>query len=133
MPVNLQQLARNAALRCTLPEPASLPFGLFATPGRAAAGATAIMRACFFHSGSGLQLRPALTLNSNVFIFQRRRSTQTGIGGCPRRKGARKRMHWSLRILLGLFGTVLGLVVMVLLGVTFIVALTYPKLPDLER
>ncbi|MFJ3314209.1 transglycosylase domain-containing protein, partial [Herbaspirillum huttiense] len=41
-------------------------------------------------------------------------------------------MHWSLRILLGLFGTVLGLVVMVLLGVTFIVALTYPKLPDLD-
>jgi penicillin-binding protein 1A len=50
----------------------------------------------------------------------------------PAEKAPRKRMHWSLRILLGLFGTVLGLVVMVLLGVTFIVALTYPKLPDLD-
>ncbi|WP_083893616.1 penicillin-binding protein 1A, partial [Herbaspirillum sp. B65] len=41
-------------------------------------------------------------------------------------------MHWSLRILLGLFGTLFGLIVMALLGVAFIVALTYPKLPDLD-
>jgi hypothetical protein len=89
------------------------------------------MRACFFHS----RLRPALTHISNVFTFQRRRSQESGIGGGPRRPkpaSPRKRMHWSLRILLGLFGTVLGLAVMVLLGVTFIVALTYPKLPDLD-
>ncbi|EIJ45283.1 penicillin-binding 1 (peptidoglycan synthetase) transmembrane protein [Herbaspirillum sp. GW103] len=50
----------------------------------------------------------------------------------PAEKAPRKRLHWSLRIILGLFGTVLGLVVMVILGATFVVALTYPKLPDLD-
>ncbi|MFJ3047471.1 penicillin-binding protein 1A [Herbaspirillum chlorophenolicum] len=41
-------------------------------------------------------------------------------------------MHWSIRLVLGFFGIIFGVVVMALLGVTFIVALTYPKLPDLD-
>nr|WP_141914205.1 MULTISPECIES: penicillin-binding protein 1A [unclassified Herbaspirillum] len=41
-------------------------------------------------------------------------------------------MHWSVRFILGLFGILLGVVAMAVLGVTFIVALTYPKLPDLD-
>ena len=44
----------------------------------------------------------------------------------------RKRLHPVIRFFLGIFGILFGLVVMALLGVTFIVALTYPKLPDLD-
>ncbi|MBB5390331.1 penicillin-binding protein 1A [Herbaspirillum sp. SJZ099] len=47
-------------------------------------------------------------------------------------KAPRKRLHWSVRFILGLFGILLGVVAMAVLGVTFIVALTYPKLPDLD-
>ncbi len=47
-------------------------------------------------------------------------------------KAPRKRLHWSIRLVLGFFGIIFGVVVMALLGVTFIVALTYPKLPDLD-
>lgn len=44
----------------------------------------------------------------------------------------RKRLHPVLRVLLGTLGTLVALVVMVVLGLGFVVTLSYPKLPDLD-
>ncbi|MFL9926518.1 penicillin-binding protein 1A [Herbaspirillum lusitanum] len=47
-------------------------------------------------------------------------------------KPPRKRLHPVLRFFLGTIGVLVSLVLMAALGLTFIVALSYPKLPDLD-